>query len=344
MTDLEERVFLEAILDAPDDDTPRHVYADWLHWRGDIRGELIAVQLRIANLGAEGPVTEESFQLRAREAEILDRHGTELLGPLQGVVRRAVYRRGFLSECLCSGRLDVDSIADNPRWSTVETLEYEAVADHPVLPRRSVFRSLRRVGGITWKSAAIYACDSELAPIDHLLIDEYRHPSRDMLNLVATRPGLAALRRIDLGAGPGRGVENHYAPHILWQLRDRIEVLGIEDVPESLGAWIEWFVEQQGLQGIVLGMGASWRHAVRDPIEVEIRHGARALAAYVRYRPKPQHAVDELMPWLVALGTFGAQRFEEVIFDIPIPADVPDRLAREIHAWRAWNPFALRAR
>ena len=36
--------FLQAIIENPDDDAPRLLYADWLEERGDPRGEFIRVQ------------------------------------------------------------------------------------------------------------------------------------------------------------------------------------------------------------------------------------------------------------------------------------------------------------
>jgi uncharacterized protein (TIGR02996 family) len=43
--------FLQAILDAPADDTPRLVYADWLEEHGQPdRGEFIRVQCALARL------------------------------------------------------------------------------------------------------------------------------------------------------------------------------------------------------------------------------------------------------------------------------------------------------
>ncbi len=41
----EEHALRAAVFDAPDDDAPRSIYADWLLQRGDPRGELIALQL-----------------------------------------------------------------------------------------------------------------------------------------------------------------------------------------------------------------------------------------------------------------------------------------------------------
>jgi uncharacterized protein (TIGR02996 family) len=46
----QEEHFLQAILAAPDDDTPRLVYADWLDERGDPRGEFIRLQCELAKL------------------------------------------------------------------------------------------------------------------------------------------------------------------------------------------------------------------------------------------------------------------------------------------------------
>ena len=42
--------FLQAIVEAPDDDTPRLIYADWLEERGDPRGEFIRLQCRLDRL------------------------------------------------------------------------------------------------------------------------------------------------------------------------------------------------------------------------------------------------------------------------------------------------------
>jgi uncharacterized protein (TIGR02996 family) len=39
---------LQRVLEAPDEEQPRMVYADWLHMQGDPLGELIAVQLELA--------------------------------------------------------------------------------------------------------------------------------------------------------------------------------------------------------------------------------------------------------------------------------------------------------
>ena len=101
--------FLEAILAAPADDTPRLIYADWLDEHGDPdRAEFIRVQCELwagtwsdqARLGA----------LRRRERELFScLYGDGLPGPfvpnLDGFVGRnsphAHYRRGFVDSVTC---------------------------------------------------------------------------------------------------------------------------------------------------------------------------------------------------------------------------------------------------
>jgi uncharacterized protein (TIGR02996 family) len=85
--------FLRAILQNPDDDTPRLVYADWLEERDDPRGEFIRVQCRLARMGADDTFRPE---LEARERELLARHGEEWVGSLRPWLTGWTFWRGFL--------------------------------------------------------------------------------------------------------------------------------------------------------------------------------------------------------------------------------------------------------
>ncbi|MBA3541481.1 MAG: TIGR02996 domain-containing protein [Deltaproteobacteria bacterium] len=49
---MDERDLIAAVAEAPDDDAPRLVYADWLMERGDPRGELVALQCALARADA----------------------------------------------------------------------------------------------------------------------------------------------------------------------------------------------------------------------------------------------------------------------------------------------------
>ena len=58
----DEQAFLAEILAAPDDDTPRLIWADWLEEQGDPRAEFIRVQCAAARLPA--------WDVRRRELEL----------------------------------------------------------------------------------------------------------------------------------------------------------------------------------------------------------------------------------------------------------------------------------
>src|SRR5690348_5174742 len=85
---------LEAAIAAdPEDEGPYLVYADWLQWRGDPRGELIVVQHALET--ARG---QAWAKLRIRERELLSRYREALLGPaaLHLDSRHFDWRRGFV--------------------------------------------------------------------------------------------------------------------------------------------------------------------------------------------------------------------------------------------------------
>jgi uncharacterized protein (TIGR02996 family) len=84
---------LEARLVAnPDDTDGFRVYADWLQAEGDPRGELVAVQVELAQ--------RADASLAAREQELLAAHGAEWLGGLAGVDPKkdlaVTWRNGFV--------------------------------------------------------------------------------------------------------------------------------------------------------------------------------------------------------------------------------------------------------
>jgi uncharacterized protein (TIGR02996 family) len=61
-----EEAFLEVIREAPDDDTPRLIYADWLEERGDPRAEFLRRECLLAGVSPEhGQYAELKARLRA---------------------------------------------------------------------------------------------------------------------------------------------------------------------------------------------------------------------------------------------------------------------------------------
>jgi uncharacterized protein (TIGR02996 family) len=89
----QDEAFLRAILDDPDDDAPRLVYADWLDEHGDpARAEFIRTQCLLARMGEDDP--GRPFRV-TRERALLDGHLDEWLGP-RPLASGWVFRRGFL--------------------------------------------------------------------------------------------------------------------------------------------------------------------------------------------------------------------------------------------------------
>jgi uncharacterized protein (TIGR02996 family) len=107
-------VFLEAILENPDDDTPRLIYADWLEERGDLasaaRAEFIRVQCALTK---RHPPDPRHALLKQREEELIDQNSWIWARPIRRLVRCWTFRRGFIEEvtmepsqfCACADRL-----------------------------------------------------------------------------------------------------------------------------------------------------------------------------------------------------------------------------------------------
>src|SRR5579862_3542121 len=89
----DEQRFLQAILAAPDDDTPRLIYADWLEERGDVRAEFIRVQCELARLSPDEPQYPD---LEERAEDLIDEHGETWAGKVKSIVTDYEFRRGFV--------------------------------------------------------------------------------------------------------------------------------------------------------------------------------------------------------------------------------------------------------
>jgi uncharacterized protein (TIGR02996 family) len=92
----QEQAFLQAVAEAPDDDAPRLVYADWLTDHGDAAlGEFIRLQCRMARL----PPGLEQDAMWRRQHELLGENEERWLGPLLPVKRKNgqfTFQRGFV--------------------------------------------------------------------------------------------------------------------------------------------------------------------------------------------------------------------------------------------------------
>jgi uncharacterized protein (TIGR02996 family) len=89
----ELRILLADVKAEPDDDTPRLILADWLQDQGDVRGELIHLQVVRHRIPEDDPRHAELFR---REREILGHHVFDWLGPLADLVASWDFSRGFI--------------------------------------------------------------------------------------------------------------------------------------------------------------------------------------------------------------------------------------------------------
>lgn len=95
VVDREQAAFLRAIAAAPDDDTARLAFADFLDERTPGRGELVRLDLHLASLSAYDPAREP---LLARRAELISSHAESWLAELPafpGVAYEPVFDRGL---------------------------------------------------------------------------------------------------------------------------------------------------------------------------------------------------------------------------------------------------------
>ena len=88
-----EDAFLQAILERPDDDLPRLVFADWLEEQGNPRGTFIRLQCQRAKLTQYDPEWKE---LLAQESTLLKQFEAEWSKSVLRWVDQVEYRRGFI--------------------------------------------------------------------------------------------------------------------------------------------------------------------------------------------------------------------------------------------------------
>ncbi len=100
--------FLQAIREAPEDESLRLVFADWLDEQEDPLGEFIRLQFALDPI-RDDYSNPRAEPLRRREEQLLSEHGPGWLGPLQSLVehinypgRPFTFRRGLVESVLLS--------------------------------------------------------------------------------------------------------------------------------------------------------------------------------------------------------------------------------------------------
>jgi uncharacterized protein (TIGR02996 family) len=98
--------FLQAIIESPDDDAPRLVYADWLDDHGGpaerARAEFIRVQCALTAGRPEDRRSRKLLELR--EKGLWTRHGKRWAEPLRDLAVSVGFRRGFAENIIVDAR------------------------------------------------------------------------------------------------------------------------------------------------------------------------------------------------------------------------------------------------
>jgi uncharacterized protein (TIGR02996 family) len=92
-----QSAFLRSILEQPEDDSPRLIYADWLDEEGDAdRAEFIRAQIRLHTLSVDDPA---HAKLVERVQSLQQEHGMEWIRQLPAIpgIHWEIFDRGFIS-------------------------------------------------------------------------------------------------------------------------------------------------------------------------------------------------------------------------------------------------------
>jgi uncharacterized protein (TIGR02996 family) len=222
--------FLRAIIECPDDDTPRLVYADWLDEHGDPeRAEFIRVQCQLARLSPDDP---RAGRLEVRVGKLRAANAARWLGRLNGCPRDRVFRRGFLErvrlnrqtfDCHRRELFRLGPVRELVLWggvfavslgiaAWVERLEVlglrnnrlgdwavQFLASSPFLHRMKRLDLARN--GVGDGGAAALAASPHLAGLTDLRLDGNAIGSDGLLAL-ATSPHLRDVTRLDVSGNP----------------------------------------------------------------------------------------------------------------------------------------------
>jgi uncharacterized protein (TIGR02996 family) len=272
---------LDAIYEAPDDDGPRAVYADWLLERGDPRGELIASQI------AKGKAKPGQ---RQQEQALLARHAATWVKPLGMDVRHVTFARGFPAIVAVPTYLDPPAINFDPSWSTVHTCS--------MLPRddRCHVRALRTVTAATTQDIEALAQRTRPLAVEALRwgLPYDVTPTRTAADLTTrtaitalmTGSALPRLHRLDLSPTVVGDVTSPESLSWVWLRRD-IRELAFPTRLTLLSTWLPIFDAATHLARIDLSVPdamanpGAWRFGARITLSRDGAH-FRALVMVVR--------------------------------------------------------------
>jgi len=189
---------LRAILDDPDDDAPRLVYADWLDEQADSpRATFIRVQIELIRLPADDPARDGLVQV---ERTLWRTHRTDWTAWVPSWARVGEFRRGFLEEIRCQAAdflADVDQVF---RQTPLQSVRLDGMDQLAIAVFRSRLldglRTLRIGNGVQPTVWRILAECPFLGKLRRLDIGSSSNPDRLVATLVGSKamPALRGLR------------------------------------------------------------------------------------------------------------------------------------------------------
>jgi uncharacterized protein (TIGR02996 family) len=87
--------FLAEVVDHPEDDVARLVYADWLDEHGDARGSFIRAQCELASLSETDAAYHDALQA---QEQLLAQFRPQWVAELQQDLKKSAFRRGFIED------------------------------------------------------------------------------------------------------------------------------------------------------------------------------------------------------------------------------------------------------
>jgi uncharacterized protein (TIGR02996 family) len=221
-----DSAFLSDILEYPDDDAPRLIYADWLEEHGQPeRAEFIRVQCELARMEDNDP---RRATMEAREAELLKAHERSWVPP-DKLALFFKWKRGFvavLEPCRRGVFAGEDSLKVLAEFPLAEELlfsfsmrdaEFQYMPDLPNLRKFGI-------GGNTWLTVASMPRIGRWRTLRHLLL-EGRDVTDDFLSYLS---GLSELRELNLSFSHVTGEGLHHLRHLT-----SLETLDLSDTPAT---------------------------------------------------------------------------------------------------------------
>ena len=209
--------FIQSIRDAPDDDVPRLIYADYLEEHGDpVRAEFIRLQCQIARQ-REDENDPAARQLRSHEYQFLRDHEDAWLGEAAPIRKERTFdptfRRGFVEACGIAAPQLLEHATTlmrcMPLWTEATLSRGRGLVRQLVsLPEFSQLRRLTFAGQLDVEDTRALAGWPGLAELHSLRFwggDEREH-DREVCNILASSPhthGLQLMEMIQVRGGIG---------------------------------------------------------------------------------------------------------------------------------------------